>query len=237
MNRLTNWLNYAKMFSRAIKVKMGFASPIVITSFLSNPDAETRWDAADMLYAYYDQALIAPVYEVLQNEPDAHVRKRLIWSLETNKAWDQLYTCLDSPNFDVRTHAADALTRCGETRFVEPLLKRMSENDNQDYMYRMILRGIVDASSLGLLFEYLSNATPAMRRGLLELLGSSKDGQVMNYLLAALKDPDAEIREGAVVGLMLLRDSQAIEPLRGLLDDPSRDVQRMVNAALRVLDQ
>lgn len=217
-------------------MRRGLARPITLVNFLLSPDRETRWDAADMLYTYRDQALVAPVFDVLQKESDPHVRKRLIWILATNKAWDELFSCLDSPKFDVRWDAADALTHSGETRFVVPLLKRMRENDNQDYIYEMILRGIVDTTSVGLLFEYLSNATPAMTKGLLTLLGVSKDRQVFSYLLTALKDGNAEIREGAVSGLMHLGDPQAIEPLRGLLDDPSEDIRRWANAALRVLE-
>ncbi len=236
MKRLINWLNFAKMFWCAIKVRRGLARPIELVNFLLSPDWETRWDAADMLYVYRDQALVAPVFDVLKKESDQHVRKRLIWILETNKASDELFSCLDSPKFDVRTNAENALTHSGESRFVAPLLKRMYENENQDYMYRMILKGIVDVSAVGLLFEYLSNATPAMTKGLLELLGASKDRQVLSHLLAALKDPNAEIREGAALGLMHLEDPQAIEPLRGLLDDPSEDIQRWAKTALRVLE-
>jgi len=155
-----------------------------------------------------------------------------MWILETNNAWDELYACLDSPEFDVRSRASSALTHSGENRFVAPLLKRMSEDDNQDYNYGMILRGIVDASSVGLLLEYLSNATPTMTKGILELLGATKDLQVFSHLLAALKDPNAEIRKGAVLGLMHLENPQAIEPLQGLLGDPSEDIQRLAAAAL-----
>lgn len=190
-----------------------------------------------MIDGYRDQELVAPVFEILQKESDPHVQKRLIWILETNKAWDELYTCLDSPKFWLRTYAADALTHSRENRFVAPLLKKMSEDDNQDYTYGMILRGIVDASSVELLFEYVSNATPAMKKGLLELLGASKGPQVLSYLLAALKDPDTEIREGAVLGLRHLRDPQAIEPLRELLDDPSEGIQGLVHNTLWVLEK
>lgn len=235
MKILINLWNYVKLFWRDAKVRRGLARPTTLISFLLSPDRETRWDAADMLYTYRDQAIVAPVFDALQKESDPHVRKRLMWILETNKAWDELFSCLDSPKFDVHTNAADALTRCGETRFVEPLLKRMRENDNQDYVYRKILRGIVDTSSVKLLFDYLSNSTPAMKNALLELLGETKDRRVINHLLAGLKDPNAEIREGAVLGLMHLGDSQAIEPLKELLDDTSKGIQSLANTAIRVL--
>lgn len=236
MKKLTTLWNLAKIFLCEIKVRLGIARPIVLANFLLSPDPETRWNAADTLYTYHDQTLVAPVFGVLQKETDSYVRKRLIWILETNKAWDELFLCLDSPNFDMRSHAANALTQCGENRFVKPLLERMRENDNQDYVYRMILQGIVDASSVGLLYEYLSNATSAMTKGLLELLGVSKDRQVFDYLLKALNDPNDEIREGAVLGLMHMGDSQAIEPLRGLLQDPSGRIQGLTETAVRVLE-
>lgn len=236
MNQLINLWNYVILFWSDTKVRLGYARPITLVNFLLSPDWETRWDAADMLYTYRDQSLVAPVFDILQRESNGHVRKRLIWILVTNKAWDELFACLDSPEFDVRSRAAHELTHSGENRFVAPLLKRMRENNNQDYIYGSILRGIVDTSSVELLFDYMSNATPAMTKGLLELLGASKDGKVINYLLAALKDPNAEIREGAVSGLMHLGDPQAIEQLRGMLDDPSENIQGMANAALRVLE-
>jgi HEAT repeat protein len=236
-NQLTTWRDLVKIFWCEIKIRFGFARPIALVNFLLSPDSETRWNAADSLYTYHDQTLVASVFDILQKETNGHVRTRLIWILVTNQAWDELFLCLDSSKFDVRTHAADALTRCGETRFVEPLLKQMRENDNQDYIYRSILMGIVDASSVGLLFEYLSNATPSMTKGLLELLGASEDQQTFGYLLVALKDPNAEIREGAVLGLMHLGDSQAIEPLRELLDDPSEYIQGLIVTALHILEQ
>ncbi len=70
-------------------MRLGLARPIALVNFLLSPDAETRWDAADSLYIYRDQSLVSPVFDILQKETDPHVRKRLIWVLETNKAWDE----------------------------------------------------------------------------------------------------------------------------------------------------
>ena len=237
MNSLATWINLFRIFWCEIKVKFGLASPIVLVNFLLSPDWHTRWNAADSLYTYQDQSLVAPVFDILQKESNGHVRKRLIWILATNKAWDELFLCFNSSDFALRSRAASELTYSGETRFVAPLLKQMRENDNQDYIYKSILRGIVDTSSVGLLFDYLSNATPAMTKGLLELLGVSKDRQVFSHLEVALKDPNAEIREGAILGLMHLEDSRAIEPLRELLDDPSESIQRSARDALHVLEK
>lgn len=236
MKQLTILWNLIKIFWWEINIKFGYSNPLVLINFLRSPDSETRWNAADALYVYHDQALIAPVFEILQKESDGHVRKRLIWILETNRAWDKLFLCLDSTKRDVRDHAAHALMHSGESRFVLPLLNKMRENDNQDYIYGQILRGIVDKDSVVLLFQYLVNATPAMKSALFELLGVSKNQQVLDRLLIALKDPNAEIREGVVLGLMHLGNLQAIEPLRELLDDPSKNVRGSVNVALRVLE-
>lgn len=236
MNQLTTWLDLIRIFWCEIKVKLGYARPIVLVNFLLSPDRETRWNAADSLYTYRDETLIAPVFDILQKETDPHVRKRLIWMLDTNGAWDELFSCLDSPEFDVRSHAANALSYSGQTRFVRPLLKQMYENNNQDFIYEQILGGIVDTNSIELIFEYFSTATPVLKKALLRLLGMSKNSQVLSHLLAALKDPNAEIREGAVLGLMHLGDTQAIEPLQGLLDDPSKEIQGLAKNALHVLE-
>jgi len=103
MDQLTTWWNLVQTIGCEINVWLGLARPSALVSFLLSPDAETRWLAADMLYSYRDQTLVAPVFVVLQKESDPHVRKRLIWILETNKAWDELFSCLDSPKFDVRS--------------------------------------------------------------------------------------------------------------------------------------
>lgn len=234
---MISWLNLTKIFWIEIKIKLGFARPVALISFLSSSDWNTRWNAADSLYTYQDVTLIAPVLDALQRETNPHVRKRLMWTLETNKAWDELYLCLDSSEFDVRSNAADALAHCSENRFVAPLLKRMYENNNQDYTYEMILRGIINQDSVSLIYEYLKNSTPAMKKGLLELLGASKDRQVFDYLVESLRDPDAKIREGAVLGLTHLKAPQSIEPLQGMLKDPSEAVQREAKAALSLFEK
>jgi len=101
------------MFWCGINVKLGIAKPSALVKFLLNPDWETRWDAPDILDNFPDKTVVFPVFDVLQKESNPHVRKRLIWILETNKAWDELFACLDSPEFDVRTNAAYALTQSG----------------------------------------------------------------------------------------------------------------------------
>jgi len=234
---MVSLLNLINIFWIEIKIKFGFAHPIALLRFLSSPDWNTRWNAADSLYSYRDQTLISPVFDALQKETNAHVRKRLMWTLETNKAWDELFLCLGSSEFDVRNRAADALSHCREIRFVTPLLELMQKNDNQDNIHIMILKGLVNPSSVKLLFEYLSNATPSMKKGVLELLGATKDKQVFNFLVEALKDPSAEIRESAASGLLYLGDTRAIEPLQELLNDPSENVQREAKAALYIFER
>lgn len=232
---MKSWLNLIKIFWIEFKIKFGFARPTALISFLSSPDWNTRWNAADSLYSYQDRELILPVFRALQEESNLHVRKRLMWILEANKAWNELYSCLGSSEFDIRSNAANALSHSGETRFVKPLLELMQKNDNQDIMYIMILKGLVNQNSLNLLFEYLSNATPAMKRGLITLIGSSKNAQVFDYLVESLQNPDVKIREAAVLGFTYLKDPRAIELLQGMLNDPSDDVRREIKAALHIL--
>lgn len=232
---MISWLNLIKIFWIEFKVKFGFAHPTALISFLSSSDWNTRWNAADSLCSYQDQELILPVFRALQEESNPHVRKRLMWVLEANKAWDELYSCLDSSEFDVRSNAANALSHSGESRFVAPLLDLMQKGDNQDSNYIMILKGLVNPSSVNLLFEYLSNATPAMKRGLLILLGASRNTQVFDYLVESLRSPDAQLREAAVLGFTYLKDPRAFEPLQEMLNDPSDDVRREIRAALHTL--
>jgi len=65
MTHLITWLNLAKIFWCEIKIGRGLARPIDLIDFLLSPDWDTRWNAADSLYTYRDQALVAPVFDIL----------------------------------------------------------------------------------------------------------------------------------------------------------------------------
>ncbi|MBC7876778.1 MAG: HEAT repeat domain-containing protein [Anaerolineales bacterium] len=241
MNQLSSLWNYVKLFGCVIRIKLGFAKPSALIKFLLNPNWEIRWDAADFLDNLPDKAVITPVFNILQQESNQVVVKHLIYVLQSNKAWDELFLCLDSAEYYVRSYAASVLSYSGETRFVESLLKKMCEYGDNEYIYHdniyfSALRGIVDKSSVRLIYDYLPNATPPMKKNLLELLGHSKDEQVFGYLLDALKDPNAEVREGTVLGLMHLGNLQAIPHLRELLNDPFKDIQDNVKMALHELE-
>jgi len=54
----------------------------------------------------------------------------------------------------------------------------------------------------------------------------------IDALIAAIKDPDADVRRAAISALGKLRDSRTIEPLMAALTDASPDVRRYAAAAL-----
>ena len=111
MRELCSWWSFTKLIFIALSIKLGISHPLDLVQFLSHPDREIRFDAGEYLCIFGDEPVVASVFKALQKEPDPHVRKRLVWTLATAQAWDQLSGCLDSPHRDVRDQAAWSLTR------------------------------------------------------------------------------------------------------------------------------
>jgi HEAT repeat protein len=238
MIKLRHSMDFVRLLLRMVTVGFGISRPLDLIQFLSNPDQDIRWSAADALSTLGDASVVEPVFELLQIEPDPHVRKRLVWVLERGKAWDKLFLCLDSPKREVSSEAVVSLSRSGQSQFVVPLLEQMKKYRGRDRTSWLILRGIVDKTSVGPLLESLSgDSYLTMRRDLLDLLGRTRDQQVFDVLVSALNDEDEEIRSGAVSGLVSLGDIRAIEPLQNLLADPSEDIRTSVKVALEHLEK
>ena len=197
---------------------LGIFRPLGFIPFLSHPDENIRWEAADTLSIIADSSVIEPVFEALQRETDGHVSKRLVWALETAKAWDKLLLCLDLPNWIAQSQAASAIVRNGDHRFILPLLNRMIETDDLMHIYGGALSRLVNRSSVQPILQWLGKVSSAEMKGkLLTLLGRTKDKQVFDILISSLDEQEGLIRDGAVLGLMYLGDTRAIGSLQELL--------------------
>jgi HEAT repeat protein len=207
---------------RHIGVALGVFHPHSLVPFLSNPDDKIRWEVADSLSDLADASVIEPIFEALRQESNGHVIKRLVWALETAKAWDKLLLCLEFSSWLVQSYAAEAIARNGERRFILPLLNRMIETDDLMHIYYGALYRLVDESTVQPLLQALSKVSSTKLRGkILTLLGRTKDPQTLNILVASLNEKENSIRDGAALGLLYLGDNRAIEPLRTVFEEIS----------------
>jgi len=78
MLNIKNLWGYARFSFRMLCNMLGVSRPFDFVEFLSSPDRNLRWDAAELLSIIGDKSVIKPVFEVLQHEPDMMVAKKLV---------------------------------------------------------------------------------------------------------------------------------------------------------------
>lgn len=239
MLNIKNLWDNARLSFRMVCNIFGVSRPLDFVEFLSSPDRGIRWDAADWLSGIGDKSVIKPVFEVLQHEPDMMVAKKLIWTLERGKAWDEIFLLLDFPKKYIRGCAASALSNSAQIRFVVPLLERMNEYETTDHSYYfdcwLALCGIVDQNSVEPILNLLSRtSSSAMKGDLLHLLGYTKTPQIYDLLIAEIDNTDEEIRSKVVSGLVALgkEDTRVLHTLRKLLTDPSKQIRTQARVAI-----
>ncbi len=90
------------------------------------------------------------------------------------------------------------------------------------------------ASALGLrgLASELSSPDPAARRAALQTVGELAEDRAARIVLAALRDPDAEVRAAAAAAAARARASAAVFSLILTLDDPAPEVRQTAAMAI-----
>jgi hypothetical protein len=239
-------ITWLRLMVRYIGVELGVFRPLALVPFLSHPNENIRWEAADSLCNVADISIVEPVFEALQRELDGNVVKRLMWALEEAEAWDKIFLLLDFPDMYKRAHAATALAGSAQNRFVVPLLGRMNEYEAKDHSYYfdcwLALRGIVDRSSVEPILDLMARTpSPEMKGDLLHLLSYTKAPQVFDLLVAEIDNKDEVIRSNVVSGLVQLgnedarvgkEDARILDALRKLLTDPSKEIRMHAKVAV-----
>ena len=146
------------------------------------------------------------------------------------RALAPLLACLHDQEPGVRAEAARALGKLGDTRAVAPLLDalRAPEPDMQ-YAAATALQQLPDPRAVAPLLALVKDsADAAVRRQAIWALAnihdagstSSPQARVTDTLLAALRDPDRQIRNTAMMALGTLRERRAVEPLLAIAKRP-----------------
>ena len=113
-----------------------------------------------------------------------------------------LITGLKSSDVSVRCGCAEALGKIGDTRAVEPLIKKLK--DRQEYVVRESYKTIYSQS---------------VRASCAQALGDIGDRRAVEPLIKMLTDRDPSHREAAMWALAKIGDERAIEPLIERVND------------------
>ncbi len=218
---------------------------------LKDESRHVRILAAHILREMGDEQIIAEF-----NLTEAGVKKR-----ETAKDVEGLINALEiSVDPKVRSIAAEALSKIGDSRSVGPLIQALKyECKEVRRCIATALGDIGDARAVEPLIEELKNITnevvnalakigdkravepliQAVRNGNYSLrmeaargLGKLKDTRAVEPLIQALKDKNWQIRRSMAWALGELEDSKAIEPLIQALKDKDKYVREKVAEAL-----
>ena len=125
---------------------------------------------------------------------------------------------------DNREAAATALGRIGDPRAVEPILATLTETEKRYRNAAVLALRRIGPPAFPALTRELRSDEVLMRRGAAASLIGSKSSRVNGPLIAALADPDAEVRASAALALGWQGNVAAVPALIVALSDSSWEV-------------
>jgi len=157
---------------------------------------------------------------VQDTRQDPDVRLAAIWTLERLKdtrAVPTLLRALTDEHPAVRQAAAMSLGLLDDNRAVSPLIAALQTDMDNGVRKAAAyaLRWLRDASAVGPLLRTLQNESEdaAVRGEAAESLGELNARQALPFLIAALRDPSAEVRLWSAFALGTLGDAHALPEL------------------------
>jgi len=193
---------------------------------LDDEDSSVRAKAAEVLG---DQGSRIPVLHLISalRDPAYDVRRFAASSLGMigdRRAVEPLIEALADPSEYVRPSVVIALGRLGDARAV-PRLLQMVEDDPQGNILAIESLGYIgDPSPAETLFSILDDRTNSMplRAEVAVALGGVRAYRAALSLISALGEGDDDLRGGAILALIELRDPRAFDALKKILevDDP-----------------
>lgn len=176
-----------------VRAGMDAVDPLI--DALDDPNANVRAGAARALGKIGDPRALGPLIFRLRYEPEAEVRKPLVWALHMGgeRAVEPLIEALHDPDEWVRFGAVVVLAKIGDVAVV-PLIRA------------------------------LYDANPLVRAGAAETLGRLDDPRAVEPLANLLHDVDENTWRQAAVALGRLGDARAVRPLIKILQSPVCDL-------------
>ncbi|HEX3054018.1 MAG TPA: HEAT repeat domain-containing protein [Aggregatilineaceae bacterium] len=140
---------------------------------------------------------------------------------------------------EVRSSAAYALGRLGDSRAFDELLNALNDSNKHIRLSALYgLAGLQDKRAVEPLLEMLQTYDDQeVRQGVIYTLGQLRDSRTFNVLVNALDDPKNYIRGLAVEGLAGLKDKRAIESLTQIMNGTVPDLAQKAKYALEMFKE
>lgn len=221
------------------------ASPQALPALLDvlkDPEEEVREAAVLAVGVYCDPRTFDPMADLLLDDPALAVRQAAAKALGETRHEEAVPFLLealgDSFWWYEREGVVDGLLQAFETvgqPAVEPLILALKDPEGTVRRYAALLLGRIGdpraVEPLGMaLYDMHSEVGQAAAQA---LAGFGEAG--LAPLVEALGHPEAWIRQHAVRGLALSGDQRALPVLLDMLDDPDREVVKLVIPALGAL--
>lgn len=194
---------------------------------LEAPDAGVRWAAALALGRIETPRALQPLVAVLEDE-DERVRVMVahaLGKLGDPRVGSELVERLDDESGWVQRATIPALGAVKASEAVSPLVQILREGAGGVRREAASALGRIGGSAVASLLDCLNDEAASVRRLAMSGLALTYDGpRVGEALIAALDDPDAEVRRLAVQFLGRRRSTEVVEPLIAALDDECVDV-------------
>ena len=231
--------------------------PLLIASLRDrSADWKTRSNAAEALSNLEDPRAVEPLIAAL-HDTEAGVRssaaKALGWLKKNPPGSDEfdwkfpdelpvptramdpravapLIRALQDTEAEVRSAAAEALSRSKDPRAVDALIAACRHTDEhvRSFAFKAAC-GLKDARAVQALVAALGDTDANVRVQAARALGELKDPEVVTPLIAALKDTEERVRSAVAEALGELKDPRVVEPFMVALQD--RDANVRVQAA------
>jgi HEAT repeat protein len=196
-------------------------------ALLKSPDASVRENAARALGMLKDARAVEPLIGALQ-DPEVKVRYTAATSLgmiKDPRAVEPLIPLLKERDFEMQLSVSMALGRLRDPRAIEPLIAVMIDPSFGDGRFAiMALRQIRPASTEPLLV-LLRNGDANARKTAAYALEGVGGKQAVDPLIAALKDPDGEVRAAVPVPLAM----------NGLIDHPPAQPEKYKDRCAEII--
>jgi len=137
---------------------------------------------------------------------------------------------LDIPNHELRKKIADLLCKLPiKMEDIIPLLIQL-ETDSAKEGVLEVFESWNKSEYAQILYDYLDDLNPTIRRNAVQILGKFKDEQAQLLLIKKLKDPDEQVRSVTIEVLSGFNNTAIHDHLFKVLSDP--DVHNQVKAYL-----
>ena len=181
-------------------------------ALLKSPDAAIRQNAAGALGMFKDKRGVEPLIGALQ-DPNAQVRNVAATSLgmiKDPRAVEPLIPLLKEKDFEAQAAVGMALGELRDPRAIDPLIAAMTDKSLGDGRFEIMALEQIGPAATERLIALLKNGDANGRRNAAYALEGIGGKRAVDPLIAALKDPDTEVREAVPVPLAMT----------GLIDHP-----------------